>query len=1016
MTGLTLYRHQIITITGWVMRVSVLAGVLCLVLVSVGNADPASAAIRKSTNIPAEPLDLALKSLARERQFQVLFRAEVVRDVRTGGAVGDFTPEEAIKQLLSGTGLSYQYLDANTVTVFAAAAPAGVATASSQDHTNTAQDKSQEAGKKSSQEFRVAQASPGQAEGNVSVDKQDERVARKPVQLEEVIVTGSRLARTASEGPQAVKVLDREKIESSGATTLAELLQTVPEISVANIESSPSAGSAGTTTVQLRGLPQGATLVLLNGRRVEATGLSSGTFFDLNNIPLSAIDRIEILPSGSSAIYGGDALAGVVNIILKKNIGGAEADIQYGGASGTRETRASVDWGWQSSKAAVSVIASYLTRSELLGAERSITANQDYTRFGGPDLRLPYSTLANIYSIDGSNLPGLPGPEASVPAGSSGVGLSPANFLRTVGVVNETSFFSYSALLPASKRYGVFVSGTYDLVPSIQVFTEVLYSFIQQDTDLNPNALYAVVPASNAFNPFGTDVAVQYVFSDPAGFFHTRYRQDFFRPVVGIRGSFADSWHWEVSALDSTDYDHLDNFGEQNSNAINAALSSSNPATALNVFQDGPGGSRALLNSLFQDIVTTYRGSLQSLNAFISGPIAHLNSGDITALVGGEYERSKLTIDDSFNPTYTVSRHNHAGFGEIKVPILANHREPSAGDVLALQGAVRYDSYSDFGNKVTEQSGLEFRPASFALLRGTYSTAFQPPTLSQLYAPRISFPTTVTDPRNGGVVDSVTEICCGGNPALNAETGNSTTAGFVLSPPSIKGLDIAATYWSMHLKNGAGSPSPQFVVDNENLFPDRVVRGPSVNGQPGPIQSVDVTYLNFGTTDVSGVDVGLIWRAQSRWGEVTPSVSATNTFRYITANSPDSPRESRVSVADTSNNFAPRWKGTFAVSWKPQPNFQLSLDSRYVSRYRDYQALPSGSFGELGNIWYFDANAKYTTGKEHGNSAYWPNLSLSLGVVNLFNRLPDFSNYIGYDPAEYDIRGRFVYASLGAKW
>ena len=111
MTGLTLYRHQIITITGWVMRVSVLAGVLCLVLVSVGNADPASAAIRKSTNIPAEPLDLALKSLARERQFQVLFRAEVVRDVRTGGAVGDFTPEEAIKQLLSGTGLSYKYLE-----------------------------------------------------------------------------------------------------------------------------------------------------------------------------------------------------------------------------------------------------------------------------------------------------------------------------------------------------------------------------------------------------------------------------------------------------------------------------------------------------------------------------------------------------------------------------------------------------------------------------------------------------------------------------------------------------------------------------------------------------------------------------------------------------------------------------------------------------------------------------------------------------------------------------------------
>ena len=179
MTGLTLYRHQIITITGWVMRVSVLAGVLCLVLVSVGNADPASAAIRKSTNIPAEPLDLALKSLARERQFQVLFRAEVVRDVRTRGAVGDFTPEEAIKQLLSGTGLSYKYLDTNTITVFSTAAPPELAAAAGQDQTNSTQDNSKEAGKKSSQDFRVAQVDQGQTSGNVSVEKQDEQASKK---------------------------------------------------------------------------------------------------------------------------------------------------------------------------------------------------------------------------------------------------------------------------------------------------------------------------------------------------------------------------------------------------------------------------------------------------------------------------------------------------------------------------------------------------------------------------------------------------------------------------------------------------------------------------------------------------------------------------------------------------------------------------------------------------------------------------------------------------------------------
>ena len=180
--------------------------------------------------------------------------------------------------------------------------------------------------------------------------------------VETVVVVGSRIPQVAKVGAQEVRTYTKARIDQSGQGTVADFLSTLPEVSTSSIDL--SVGSyADETTVQLHGLPVGTTLVLLNGRRVE---INNYGFFDLNNIPIAAVERIEVLPVGSSAIYGADSLAGAVNIVLKKDFTGLEANVRYGGASGTDEIDANIAGGYSWDRGSFSVIAFYQVEASCL--------------------------------------------------------------------------------------------------------------------------------------------------------------------------------------------------------------------------------------------------------------------------------------------------------------------------------------------------------------------------------------------------------------------------------------------------------------------------------------------------------------------------------------------------------------------------------------------------------------------------------------------------------------------------
>ena len=678
------------------MRVSVLGGVLCFLFVSIGNADPASAATRKPTNIPAEPLDLALKTLAKERQFQVLFRAELARDVRTGGAVGEFTAEEAIKQLLSGTGLSYKYLDPQTVTVFAQTSqtanpvPSGV-TPHDGDELN------KEAGKKSSQDFRLAQVDQGQTSSPSTVEKPDEQPSKKkPDQLEEVIVTGSRIPTAAGQLTLPVLSYSREDIDNSGQTTIGEYLNTLPDVSTSDNSSFPNVGVAGMQSIQLHGLPVGTTLTLLDGQRLEKNFFG---FFDLSNIPLVAVERIEILPVGASAIYGADGLGGAVNTILRKNFNGLEANATWENAPDVNNGSASLAWGKSWERGSVSLIGSYQERGELLGVDREPWSLTSFPANLSPATVAAIASTScspgNVYSVDGTNLPGLNSAQAAIPAGITGrptIG----QFQATAGGQNLCNIGRYTDITPQTQRESALLSAHYELSQFVDLFTDVLFSYqhlrYQIASQITVYQGYGgTVAADNPYNPFGEAVNVSFEYPG------TGYVQDDFtsllRPTIGVRGTLASDWHYEATvSVSRAQFHYVTPYADYQS--VSAALASSNPATALNPFTTGPPGTPQLLNSLINPAETLYDSfddRTVSGQVLLRGPLLQLPAGALQAVIGSEYSQEKQDAATTGYPSFLLHRNSYAAFTEARIPLLAWGEHSQADERLALSVAGRYD-------------------------------------------------------------------------------------------------------------------------------------------------------------------------------------------------------------------------------------------------------------------------------------------------------------------------------------
>ncbi len=867
-----------------------------------------------------------------------------------------------------------------------------------------------------------------------------------------VVVTGTNIV---SDSPPFVPetIFNREAIERTGSRSLGDFFQTLPQNSGPTFtENQNDSLAPGGAAVALRGLGPDATLVLVNGRRVAPYPFAQSgitAFVDLNSIPLAAIQQIDILRDGASAIYGTDAIAGVVNIRFLEKYDGALVTLGYGNTTDTdtSEYRASLITGYTNERSGTElvVVADYFHREALFQSDRFFSLSIDQRRQGG-------SSFLSSVSNPGTVFDPVTGDPLMVPADSDGT--------PEIGEFRpgRTRFdrAPFQPLVPETERWGFTSRAKVRLAPMVDLFAEFGYRNIFTKQQLAPAPIEGdvegiSVPAANPFNPFGADVVFRYRVTE-AGPRVDEINSDIYRAVAGLDLHFPGHWEFEGAVLFSeTDTDDT-TFNNLSRAAVIAGLADTNPATSFNVFGAGNNvNNPATINSFLVNTTREGMSRIYGADAKMNGPLFSLPGGELLTAFGMEYRHEDL--DDHFDPFATSGgvidlnftsasgdRDIIAGFAEFYAPIVSNTMAIPGIHKLELQLAVRAENYSDFGSTVNPKIGLAWQPVpDWLLFRASWSTGFRAPSLVQSGTGSLTFSQELRDTRRFEVTglpedeSSALQILSGGNPDLDAEDSENFSAGLVLTPPMIPGLTLSADYFHIDIENSIASLDPQFILDNEGDFPGLVVRAPPsasdiALGIPGNVLLVNTSFQNLGFVQVQGVDAMVEY--------ITPKTSiGTFTFRMDAAylDSFEQQGSEGEPVRELVRTFArPQLRGRALLGWGIG-GFEFITTFNYIDSYIDATGDRTVDYSTTVDmlVEYRFAKAEQSVAadsKDAGKkmvesmtqtqrSSWLDGLAVRVGVRNIFDDPPPFANNVaGYPVPLEDPRQRFVFVDIEKKF
>ncbi|MEP5569831.1 MAG: TonB-dependent receptor [Halioglobus sp.] len=702
--------------------------------------------------------------------------------------------------------------------------------------------------------------------------------------LEEVVVTGSRVIRSALDSPSPVTVYDAQVLLANGITTMDDFARYLPQntdnFSDSMATTSPFRGSAA---FNLRGIGLDGTLTLVNGRRVAPFGASadSSPFVDINAIPVAAIERIEVLKDGASAIYGSEAVAGVVNIITKQQVDGFTVE---GGYLGNSEGDGS-EWdiaftgGWSNKSTRVTGTLSYFSRDIIWSRDRDFAGDVDFSGRGGYNQRSSGSSPPTATGLDEdfNFLYRLPDPAC---------GTNPDIANADIAVPGEfgTCRFNYAyftTMQNPSDRLGLTASMSHDFGDKLQFFGEVLYSNNQTESILAPTPLFNYdTTANHPDNPFGDFLSLRLRALDAGDrFLDTDVTT--WRALAGLRGQWA-GWQWEAAIVRSESEAKVQRF-----NAIlqeefqEALLGRGGPGgdQFYNPFGVDPQNSQEVLDQFVVSNAEESQGSTETTLDFqISGNAGSLPGGPIGMAFGAQARQQevtqsadeillngKLASGASFDPV-NADRDIWSVFAEFVLPL---------HETFEVQAALRYDDYSDFGSTTNPKIGLGWRPVQEVLVRATWGTSFRPPTIRNLYDPYIEqFTTVFEDPHRCGISNDPQD-CFGrdvlgtfqGNPNLQPDEGETQLLGIAWEPTFADGLTVQLDLWQIEhedrVLDTSTYPLEDFLLEQldpfTNPFTERAPQSAEdiELGIPGPIQSLRDTWVNGGRVDTNGVDFDL---------------------------------------------------------------------------------------------------------------------------------------------------------------
>ena len=864
--------------------------------------------------------------------------------------------------------------------------------------------------------------------------------------IEKIQVTGSRIKRSDMETASPVTLIGADEIKASGATSVDSVLQQMTATGGAMTNPGVNNGSGGGASIDLRGLGSQRTLVLVNGRRMINSGTGAASTVDLNTIPVSMIKQIEVLKDGASAVYGTDAVAGVVNIILKNDFEGLDLNVNTAMTSKHDASETSIDFtlGTTFDKGNMVFGIQYTDRGEASQGDRGFSScplfeGENGLFCGGSS----FSEGGHIYNVNTANIINDKGEiekqGVADDAGLSGLG---GNLHRYTDENDAYNYASKSYLYTPMERLNITGLGNYELNDDTMLFSEFTYTKRWSEQKLAPQPInfgfkytedmgdsllsqtydkrqvvngafvkdandnYVTTPTNYAY---GDEISYRRRMAE-SGTRDLSQTVDTVRVVVGAEGIIGD-YSWDASA----------NFGRNDS-----VDKMSNLHNVSAITEDLAAGTFKPLNEAswsqenIQDYIYTEQNSggsqLFILAASLSGEMFELPAGYAAFAAGVERRQEKawynpdsiaaqgLGNDPRVDPTSGGFDVNEA-YVEFALPLLS---ELPFAEYVELSAAIRAFDYSTFGSDETWKLGFTWKANDELMFRGVRSTAFRAPTVDELYSGNAPSYEQVKYPG----ADSQAEVTVGGNQNLTPEEADTLTFGVVYEPQWFEGFSMTVDYYDIEIENAISTYNNQFVVDqcigNSNSSSNELCASTGAILQADGRIVFNNQLRNIGSEKTSGIDLnlkysfdalGLSWRAgldTTYLDEYVVDTGAVVDYAgYITGGA--------GSYADIKSNFNLTVKGD---------NWDATYEARYIAGLDSFACIDGETCyaPSTPSVVYHDISGSYLINDT---------VTLSAGVNNLFDKEPPYysgNNDSNTDPYTFDTLGRRLFAGVNVKF
>ncbi len=859
---------------------------------------------------------------------------------------------------------------------------------------------------------------------------------KQPEKLEKFEVTGSRIKRLDIETPSPVIVMSRAELAATGFTNVDDALRAMPFNNGQAIvpEGSGNGFASGTSTVNLRGLGTNNTLVLINGRRAVPSGAGAFNGFqsviDLRQIPTAAIESIEVLKDGASAIYGSDAVAGVLNIKLRRSYTGVSTDLSIGNTfhKDAFERSAFIIAGSSTAKTSIMTTMNWVRQNDRMDRDfdfsKTADLRNDKTSTGqleadasgniliGADLRSSNTFPARFF-IPGTNTirtflsPTTDPNSANAVATSRVTGAGLYDFQGDTSQTPKTDFKSFAVY--AKHDFNDFIYGFMDLA-----FSRVLASsqsapapFTTTDKGAG-TAGRLLVPADNPFNPYGE----RYFPGAGRAIELSTFRlvnvgprindttSDYPRLLFGVGGKLPKDWSWEAGYMYAQgSFENLSPgtaFDSLVQNALQGVTINGKKLYANPFGKEDPAVTDYYSGT--NPTKTTFTGHVYDVS--LNGEIFELPAGSVGFAAGAELRREKIldvrtlenetgnVVGGSEGFGYTGARRVISLYAEVKIPILKS---------LELQLAGRREDYSDFGKTTKPKVALAYRPLSWLLIRGSVSQSFKAPDLAFLYsAGSVSFTSgQVFDPRRPDQPSNQLKVLGKGNSSLQPETTDTYYGGIVVDIPRgpLKGLSFDAGYFRFEQKSLITRDSSTFTLTNElNLPAGRVVRKPITPAEAaagftvGIIDYISTDWYNSNAQTYEGYDFGVSYTLKTaRFGQFRAGAQATYLSRLERQNINSLGALSVVDLQGNDNNTL--WRGNSTLSWR-KSDWAVAVFLSYVGGF------PPGGLTTNPEPYYRN---QVRVNPQVSYSGLW-HTTFTVGVRNAFDKAPPryLDNSTGY--------------------